>query len=205
MIARRLPYAETRTNPSQPRLSQVKTRMAAAVLAHGRSDGPAVPLHQVPVHVFRDCDAGVAQDLRHDVQRCALRSGDSGSAACSTARPGGWRSQDVHVAAADLHYEQAVQALEGHRAVHVKEIDGQHRRGLRVQELPPARIGAPSRSRRDPQRPEDPADRGRADPMAELEQLALDPLVPQPLFSVARCPVSAAISALIGGRPVRRG
>ena len=51
--------------------------------------------------------------------------------------------QDVHVAAADLHHEQAVQALEGHRAVHVKEVDGKHRRGLRVEELPPARIGAP--------------------------------------------------------------
>ena len=86
--------------------------------------------------------------------------------------------QDVHVAVADLHHEQAVQALEGHRAVHVKEVDGKHRRGLRAEELPPARIGAPPRSRRDPQRPEDPADRGRADPVAELEQLALDPLVP---------------------------
>ena len=111
--------------------------------------------------------------------------------------------QDVHVAAADLHHEQAVQALEGHRAVHVKEVDGQHRRGLRVQELPPARIGAPTRSRRDPQRPEDPADRGRADP-----SLSSSPWIrwyPQPLFSVARCSISAAISALTRGRPVRRG
>ena len=85
--------------------------------------------------------------------------------------------EDVHVAAADLHHEQAVQAAERHRAVHVEEIDGQHRRGLRVQELPPVRIGVPFRRGRDPQRLEDPADRGRADPMAELEQLALDPLV----------------------------
>jgi hypothetical protein len=120
------------------------------------------------------------------------------------ARVGG-DPQDVHVAAADLHHEQAVQALEGHRAVHVKEVDGQHRRGLRVQELPPARIGAPGRSRRDPQRPEDPADRGCADPMAELKQLALDPLVPPRGFSVARCSISAVISALTGGRPGRRG
>jgi hypothetical protein len=87
----------------------------------------------------------------------------------------------------------------------VEEVHGKHRRGLRVDELPPARIGAPPRSRRDPQRPEDPADRGRADPVAELEQLALDPLVPQPLFSVASRSISAAISALTGGRPARRG
>jgi len=78
----------------------------------------------------------------------------------------------------------------------VEEVDGKQRRGLRVEELPPARIGAPPRSRRDPQRPEDPADRGRADPVAELEQLALDPLVPQPLFSVEGRSISAAISAL---------
>ena len=86
--------------------------------------------------------------------------------------------EDVHVAAADLHHEQAVQAVERHCAVHVKEVDGQHRRGLRVQKLPPGRVGAPLRSRRDPPRLKDPADRGRADPVAELEQLALDPLIP---------------------------
>ena len=86
-------------------------------------------------------------------------------------------SQDVYVAAAGLHHEQAVQALEGHRAIHVGEVGGEHRRGLRVEELPPARIGAPPR--RDPQRPEDPADRGRADPVAELEQ---QPGFPWPLI-----------------------
>jgi hypothetical protein len=59
-----------------------------------------------------------------------------------------------------------------------KKAGGQHRRSLRVQEPPPGRIGAPPRSRRDPQRLENPADRGRADPVAEREQLALDPLVP---------------------------
>src|SRR5512140_2480148 len=40
--------------------------------------------------------------------------------------------EDVHVAAADLHDEQAVQAPEGHRAVHVEEIGGEHRRCLGV-------------------------------------------------------------------------
>ncbi len=47
---------------------------------------------------------------------------------------------DVHIAAADLHHEQAVQAAEGHRAAHVKEVDGQHRRRLRMEKLPPGRI-----------------------------------------------------------------
>jgi hypothetical protein len=50
-----------------------------------------------------------------------------------------------------------------------------------------------------------PADPGCADPIAELEQLALDPLVPQPWSSAARRSMSAAISVLAGGRPVRFG
>ena len=52
---------------------------------------------------------------------------------------------------------------------------------------------------------EDPADGGCADPVAELEQLAWILLYPQPLFSVASSSMGAAISALTGGRPVRRG
>src|SRR5436189_142467 len=44
---------------------------------------------------------------------------------------------------ADLDHEQAVQALKGHRAVHVEEVSREHRRGLRAQELPPCRVGAP--------------------------------------------------------------
>jgi len=51
---------------------------------------------------------------------------------------------------------------------------------------------------------QDPADHRRADPVAEFQQFALDPLVP-PLFSVASRSISAAISALTGGRPVRLG
>ena len=81
-----------------------------------------------------------------------------------TVRVGG-DSEDVHVAAADLHDEQAVQALEGHRAVHVEEIGGEHRRCLRMQERPPGRVGAPFRRRGDLQGPEDPADGGCADPV----------------------------------------
>jgi hypothetical protein len=61
------------------------------------------------------------------------------------------------------------------------------------------------RRRRDSQSLEDPADRGRADPVAELQQLALDSLVPQLLFSVASRSMSVVISVLTGGRPVPFG
>ena len=47
-----------------------------------------------------------------------------------------------------------------------------------VQELPPGRVGAPLRRRGDLQGFEHPSDGGRADPVAEFQQLALDPLVP---------------------------
>ena len=60
----------------------------------------------------------------------------------------------------------------------MEEVGGQHGRGLYVQELPPGRIGAPLGSQRDPQRLEDPADRGRTGPVTEFQQFALDPLVP---------------------------
>jgi hypothetical protein len=41
--------------------------------------------------------------------------------------------------------------------------------------------------------------------MAELEQFALDPLVTPAWFSMASRSISAVISALSGGRPVRCG
>jgi hypothetical protein len=47
----------------------------------------------------------------------------------------------MHVAAADLHDEQAVQAPECHRAVHM-EVGGEHGRGLSVQTLPPTLTGS---------------------------------------------------------------
>jgi hypothetical protein len=59
----------------------------------------------------------------------------------------------------------------------VEEVGGEHRRGVRVQELPPRRVGAPLGRRGDLQRPEDTADGGCVDLVAELEQFALDPLV----------------------------
>jgi hypothetical protein len=48
---------------------------------------------------------------------------------------------------------------------------------LRAQEPPPCRIGRAQRRRRYPPELEDPTDRGCADPMPELEQLALDALI----------------------------
>jgi hypothetical protein len=70
---------------------------------------------------------------------------------------------------ADLHHEEAVQALESHCAVHMEEVGGKHGRGLDVQELSPRRVGAPRRRRRYLQRLDNPPDRGRADRVAELE------------------------------------
>jgi hypothetical protein len=84
---------------------------------------------------------------------------------------------DVDVAAADFDHEQAVQPLERQCAVHVEEVGGKHRRGLRAQELPPGCIGVPLRRRGYLQRLEDPPDRGRAGPVAGLKQFALDPLI----------------------------
>ena len=80
--------------------------------------------------------------------------------------------EDVHKTAADLYDEQAVQPLQGHRAAGVEEVRGEHRRCLGVQALPPRHAGAPLWCRGSLQRLEDPADRGRAGPVAELEQLA---------------------------------
>jgi hypothetical protein len=77
--------------------------------------------------------------------------------------------EDVHVAGADFDDEQAVQALEGHCAVHVKEVGGEHGRRLRLQEVAPGRVGVPRRCRGDLQGLEDLADRGRAHPVTELE------------------------------------
>jgi hypothetical protein len=64
-------------------------------------------------------------------------------------RPFGIRghAEDVHAAGAHLDHEEAVQALQGDRAVHVEEIGGEHRGCLSAQELPPRRVGVPLRRR----------------------------------------------------------
>jgi hypothetical protein len=83
----------------------------------------------------------------------------------------------VYVTRAELDHEQAVQALEGHRAADVEEIGGEHCRGLGVQEPPPRGVGAPLGRRGNLQGLEDPVDSGCADQVAELEQFALDSLM----------------------------
>jgi hypothetical protein len=75
----------------------------------------------------------------------------------------------MHVAGADLHDEQALQALQGHRAVHMEEVGGEHRRCLSMQEFPPGGVGEPLRRWRDLQGLQDPADGRCADLVAELE------------------------------------
>src|SRR5262249_42107770 len=62
--------------------------------------------------------------------------------------------------------------------VHVEEVAGQHRRCLGAQELPPGGVRLPLRRRGDSPGLKDPADRRGTDPVAQLEQFTLDPLVP---------------------------
>ena len=54
---------------------------------------------------------------------------------------------DVHVTAADLHDEQAVQPLQRHCAVQVEEIGGEHRRCPDAHEPPPRGVSTPFRCR----------------------------------------------------------
>ena len=84
-------------------------------------------------------------------------------------------SEDVHLPAADLDDEEAVQALERDGAIDMEEIAGEHRGGLRSKEPPPCGAGIPLRRGRYLQLPEDPADARGAHLVAELQQLALDP------------------------------
>ena len=74
---------------------------------------------------------------------------------------------------------------------HAAAVAAEHRRGLRVQELPPGRVSVPFGCRGDLQGFDDPADGGCADPVAELEQLALDPLV--------------SPGVVLGGQPLDEG
>jgi hypothetical protein len=57
----------------------------------------------------------------------------------------GGHAEDLHIAGANLDHEEVVQALEGHRAVDVKEVRRKHCRGLRVQELPLEGLGGVAR------------------------------------------------------------
>jgi len=89
----------------------------------------------------------------------------------------GGHAQHVQGAVADLEHEQHVQPPQGERAVDVEEVHREHAGGLGTQELPPTDVGVPHRRRWDPVALQDPPDRRGADAVAELEQLALQPLV----------------------------
>ena len=73
---------------------------------------------------------------------------------------------------------QRVEPPQRYRAVDVEEVDRKHAGGLSAQELPPRGVGVPHRRRWDAVALQDPPDRRGTDPVAEFEQLALDPLVP---------------------------
>jgi hypothetical protein len=75
----------------------------------------------------------------------------------------------VHVAAAGFQDEKQYRRWSVTAQSTWKKAGGQHRRGLRVQELPPGGVGLPFGCREDLERLEDPADRGGADPVTELE------------------------------------
>jgi hypothetical protein len=86
-----------------------------------------------------------------------------------------------------------------HKPIDMNEVGGQHCRGLRVQELPSDRIGfAASGAGGDLHGFENSLDGGRAHPVTELEQFALDPLVPPSTVFGGKPSISAAISALTG-------
>jgi len=87
----------------------------------------------------------------------------------------------------------------------VEEVDREHAGGLRAQEPPAAGVGVPHRGWWDAVALQDPPDGRGADAMAELEQLALQPLVSQRGFSRAIRTTKAARMSSIGGRPVRGG
>jgi hypothetical protein len=114
-------------------------------------------------------------------------------------------SEDVHLPGADLDHDEAVQPLERDGALDMEEIAADHRGGLRSQELPPCGVGVPLRRGRYLSLLEDPADAGGADLVAQLEQLALDPLVSPGGVLGGEPPTRARTAALTGRRPVRFG
>jgi hypothetical protein len=113
--------------------------------------------------------------------------------------------EDVDIAGAYFDDEQAVQAPKCPGAVHVEEVGGKDGRGQGVQELPPGRVSVPHSRWRDPQSLEYPADGGGADPVAELEQLALDALL-SPAVVLGGEPLDERRDlSTDGGRPVGFG
>jgi hypothetical protein len=113
-------------------------------------------------------------------------------------------AQDVQVAVADLEREQDVEPPQGDRAVDVEEVGREHAGGLgarrncrqlvSVLRTAAGWIRCRFRIRRD---------RRGTDPVAELEQLTLNPDVSQLGFSRAIRATNTATTSSIGGRPGR--
>ena len=110
-------------------------------------------------------------------------------------------AQDMDMAGADLDHKEHIQAAQGHRAVDMKEVACQHRPCLGVQELPPG-IPAALRGGRYPQPPQHPPDRGRPDPVAQAERLALDPARLLPIQMPGASPAAASTATIHA--PTRR-
>ncbi|MFC5055567.1 hypothetical protein [Saccharothrix xinjiangensis] len=83
----------------------------------------------------------------------------------------------MDVAGGDVHHEEHVHALEGDGAVDVEEVAGQHACGLRAEEPLPGGVGVALGRGWYPQALEHAADRWGGYPVAEVEQLTLDPAV----------------------------
>jgi hypothetical protein len=115
------------------------------------------------------------------------------------------RSEDVHVAVANLQGEEHVDPLEGEGAVDVEEVHGQHGRGLHAQEPSPGGVGGSQWCRRDPPEFEDSADRGGSDAVAELAQFSLDALVAPGRVLPGQPFDERAMVSSRAGRPARCG
>jgi hypothetical protein len=116
---------------------------------------------------------------------------------------GGGDAEDVYPPCGDLHYDQRVQPPQ-RDGVDMQEVGRQQPGRLRSQEGPPVGVDLAGR-RADSAGGEDPADGAGADPVAQTDQFALHPAVPQPGFSRASRRTRSRISLLIRGRPGRFG
>ncbi len=113
----------------------------------------------------------------------------------------GGAAGEVDTAAADLHQEEDVKALEPDR-LHGEEIDRQHLVGVLADELTPGALAA-ARRRQEPVASEHVAHGAVRAAAAQLQELALDAPVPHLGFSLARRTINSWRSALWPGRPVR--
>jgi hypothetical protein len=114
-------------------------------------------------------------------------------------------AEDVDVTSGDLEYEEYVDALKRDRAVNMEEIAGQQCRSLGPQEPPPRGVRFSLWRWRDPQTFEHASDGRGGYPMAELEQLALNPAISPVVVSRAIRSINATMVRSMGGRPVRLG